>query len=294
MVITQADVYKYTLYPATKEIPHGVIIPCLTEYLRSLYRHSLQAEDYLNELLVDLLISEKRHYELHQHLQYHILNDSLPIAQRLLILSSDYAPAYQLGLDMFYRLNAFPILLKALLEQKEIIEALRLVSPKSHLFEDRHLLPREFLRVAESTKNDQVFYSAFKFFEERNLLLRNDRKFEPSDGCDEYVKAFEKLFGNRDRKDQFYQYDDEDKYIESDDDENDQIIGGIKDEDKVPTISPTPKSVGSGAESPTPLLGSETGSGKPRQGSVGGTGETVTIPEDLTEEDGNDRDSAVQ
>ena len=81
-----------------------------------------------------------------QYLQYHILNDSLPIAERLvsqspmrgifkkclsstsndgclfpqLLLAAEYPPAHQLGMDMLFRLNAFPQLLAVLLKNKEV------------------------------------------------------------------------------------------------------------------------------------------------------------------------------
>ena len=55
----------------------------LTEYMRSIARHNSQCEADLNELLVTLLVEDGRYYELHQFLQYHILTDSLSVADHL-------------------------------------------------------------------------------------------------------------------------------------------------------------------------------------------------------------------
>jgi hypothetical protein len=66
VIISQADIYTHVFIPAIKLIPPSFLISCLTEYLRSIYRHYLNTEDYLNELLVSLLIADKRYYEFHQ------------------------------------------------------------------------------------------------------------------------------------------------------------------------------------------------------------------------------------
>ncbi len=91
-------------------------------------------EDYINDLLVSLLISSHRWYEFHQFLQYHVLTDSLLIANRLLTLSSSYPPAYQLALDMLYRLGASVRLLHVLLQQQQVVTALRLLPKNSTFF----------------------------------------------------------------------------------------------------------------------------------------------------------------
>jgi len=173
-----------------------------------------------------------------------------------------------------------------------------LVSPKSHFFEDKNLLPREFLKAAEATKDSHVFYSTYKFFEQRNLILRNDRKFEINDGCDEYVKEFEKLFGTRQaRKDSFYHYDDDDEYVESGDDEDEKGIS--KDDEKYEkeksvssTSAPHSPSGKKGEETPS-FSRTESDSTKGEQPKVGGTGENVTIPDDLADEDGSPEEMAL-
>ncbi len=116
-------------------------------------------------------------------------------------MGSAYPAAYQLALDMLYRLNAFGSLLSVLLERKQVISALRLASPRSVLFDGTQypgLVPSEFLRVAKETGDPSVFYACYKFFESRNVALRGHPAFASSDGCQSYTSHFLNLFGTPD------------------------------------------------------------------------------------------------
>lgn len=233
IIIHQSDMYFHVFEPARQavlngKIPGGQLIAPVTEYMRSVCRHYLRPESLLNDLLVALLVEEKRYYEFHQYLQYHILNDSPQIAEILLELSSTYPPAYQLGLDMLYRLKEFGRLLKVMLEARQVIAALRLVSHRSPLFDERGLTPRDFLRIA--MEDNQVFYSTFEYFRARNLALRNSPVFIREDGTEEFEQHFQKLFGNEERKKSSYfmdtkKGDDRDDGANSDDDSGPGIIG---------------------------------------------------------------------
>jgi hypothetical protein len=59
------------------------------------------------------------------------------IAERLLEVSRVYEPAYQLALDMLFRLNAVPQLLTVLLTNLEVHTALKLVTPRSPFFDEK-------------------------------------------------------------------------------------------------------------------------------------------------------------
>jgi len=85
-------------------------------------------------------------------------------------------------------------LLRLLLQKNDICTALRLVAARSAIFEEPGLRPADFLKAA-SKGDEAVFYSAFRFFESRNALLRASPAFVPSDGCDEYVRLFQTFFG---------------------------------------------------------------------------------------------------
>lgn len=200
MLVSQLDVFLHVFERARPHIPIAQLIPAVVEYMRSLHRHFLKVDDLLNDLLVSLLLQDGRHYECHQYLQYHILNDSLPIANRLIQCAPVYAPAYQLGIDMLYRLNQIPRLAKVLLQRGEVLAALKLVpsfraGAAGGLFDTWGLFPRDFLQVASNTGCDVTFYHTYRFFEQRNVALRGQTAFVSGDGCDEFVRAFQDKFG---------------------------------------------------------------------------------------------------
>lgn len=195
IIISQLDVY-HSIFLSLHEdnCPADILIPAVVEYLRSVCRHYLRPERVLNELLVNLLVSDKRYYELHQYLQYHILTDSLPIAEKLIDLADIYPAAYQLGLDMLYRLNAFSRLLQLLLKDHQVVAALTLVSHRSSFLNEPGLQSKDFLRIAAENDDVNIFYSTYKFFQSRNTLLRGNPAFIPEDQCTEYVAIFDKIF----------------------------------------------------------------------------------------------------
>jgi hypothetical protein len=77
----------------------------LARYIRSLNHFSLPVQHFLYELVINLLVRHNRYYQLHQFLQYHVVNDSKHVACLLLSLEGAYAPAFQLALDMLKRLH---------------------------------------------------------------------------------------------------------------------------------------------------------------------------------------------
>lgn len=201
-LISQMDIFVHVFSRAQGHIPLEQLIPVVVEYLRSIHRHFLKTEDVLNDLLVSLLLQARRYFEFHQFLQYHILNDSLPIANRLIGIASVYPPAYQLGIDMLYRLGQIPRLAKVLLQHQQVLAALQLVpsfrSPAAGGFFDTWgLYPRDFLQVAFNTGCEMTFFQAYRFFEQRNLALRGTAGFVVGDGCEEFVHAFSAIFGGK-------------------------------------------------------------------------------------------------
>ena len=58
-----------------------------------------------------------------------------------------------------------------------------------------HVSARKFLDAAMKTGNRLVFFSVFKFFEERNLRLYGTPTFPPNELCDVYCQYFFATFG---------------------------------------------------------------------------------------------------
>ena len=196
MLISQMDVFLHVFERARPYIPLTQLIPVVVEYLRSIHRHFLKTEDILNDLLVSLLLQAGHTYNLHQYLQYHILNDSLPIANRLISVAPVYPPAYQLGIDMLFRLNQLPRLIRVLLQHHQVLGALQLIpSFRAPFLDTPGLTARDFLTVARDQHDPMVFYHCFRFFENRNSALRGTASFIAGDGCDEFVQQYQEQFG---------------------------------------------------------------------------------------------------
>jgi len=118
----------------------------------------------------------------------------------MLSLESDYPPSYQLALDMLKRLNtANEEIIEVLLSKRQLLPALRYIRA---IGAEDSLSPRKFLEAATNPEDSMLFYTVYKFFEQRNMRLRGSPDFAPGEHCEAYVKKFEILFGSN-RKGQF-------------------------------------------------------------------------------------------
>ncbi|XP_041440051.1 regulator of MON1-CCZ1 complex isoform X2 [Xenopus laevis] len=178
-VIDQSDMYTHVLSVFTdlKEAPHKFIIAVLMEYIRSLNQFQIPVQHYLYELVIKTLVQHNLFYMLHQFLQYHVLSDSKPLACLLLSLESVYPPAHQLSLDMLKRLStANDEIVEVLLSKQQVLAAMRFVRS---IGGQESASARKFLDAAKQTTDNMLFYTVFRFFEQRNQRLRGNPNFTP-------------------------------------------------------------------------------------------------------------------
>uniref|UniRef100_A0A674AA17 Regulator of MON1-CCZ1 n=1 Tax=Salmo trutta TaxID=8032 RepID=A0A674AA17_SALTR len=196
-VIDQSDMYTHVLssFSEKKDTSHKFIIAVLMEYIRSLNQVQITVQHYLYELVIKMLVQHNLFYMLHQFLQYHVLSDSKPLACLLLSLESTYPPAHQLSLDMLKRLStANDEIVEVLLSRQQVLGALRFIrSVGGH----DNISARKFLDVARQTADQMLFYTIFRFFEQRNLRLRGSPSFNPGEHCEEHVVYFKQVFGEQ-------------------------------------------------------------------------------------------------
>ncbi|RWS28618.1 uncharacterized protein B4U80_07231 [Leptotrombidium deliense] len=177
----------------TTELNDDFVAAVLFEYINSLVSLQIAVQYFIYELLINVLIRSNRFYQLHQFLQYHVFSDSKPLACLLLSLHPKYPHAIQLSLDMFKRLSvAHEDIVDIFLSQFEVIRALRYVQRHGNV---DNISARKFLEFALNSGDSRVFYSIFKFFEERNLRLRGSPSFVRGEHCEMFVEHFQKLFG---------------------------------------------------------------------------------------------------
>ncbi|KAM9417153.1 regulator of MON1-CCZ1 complex-like isoform 2-T2 [Salvelinus alpinus] len=196
-VIDQSDMYTHVLssFSEKKDTCHKFIIAVLMEYIRSLNQVQITVQHYLYELVIKMLVQHNLFYMLHQFLQYHVLSDSKPLACLLLSLESTYPPAHQLSLDMLKRLStANDEIVEVLLSRHQVLGALRFIrSVGGH----DNISARKFLDAARQTADQMLFYTIFRFFEQRNLRLRGSSSFNPGEHCEEHVVYFKQVFGEQ-------------------------------------------------------------------------------------------------
>jgi len=184
IIISQEDIFTHVLLPIEEEkqqgLDHKYMVSVLTEYIRSLNYNHITVEPFLYELLINYLVSNKRYYQLHQLLQYHVLTDSVHVACQLLSIESTYPPAYQLALDMLKRIHTNAEILEVLLTKKQILAALKFVRQHKNL----KVVPARFLDLAISEEST-LFYTVYKFFEQRKELTPE---------CAPYTAKFKEMF----------------------------------------------------------------------------------------------------
>lgn len=188
-VIDQADMYAHVFLPLDDDkttTNSKYFIAVVTEYIRSLGYYHMPIEDYIFKLLISVLVQDKRYYQLHQFLQYHIIDDSVHVACQLLSLEKQYPPAYQLALDMLKRLLSrsnvvADQIVEVLLTSGQFLPALRFID--SH--KDVRYSVRRILEAAFSSGDDTLFYSVYRFFEKRGEITNE---------CSAYTQSYHLLF----------------------------------------------------------------------------------------------------
>lgn len=195
VVIDQSDMYThvFSVFEDNKSIKYKFMVAVLIEYIRSLSENNITVQHYLYELIINILVHNNCFYQLHQFLQYHVLQDSKPLACLMLSLESVYPPAHQLALDMLKRLStANEEIIEVLLSKQQLLPALRFI--RSVNIVDA-VSSRKLLEAAMNTDDAMLFYTVFKFFEQRNIKIRGNPRFQRGEHCEMYVKHFEGLFG---------------------------------------------------------------------------------------------------
>jgi Regulator of MON1-CCZ1 complex, C-terminal len=174
LIVEQSDVYTHVFLPIGDELSldHKYVVAVITEYIRSLNWHRVNPQHFLYELIIDNLVRHNRFCQLHQYLQFHVIADSVPVACQLLSLESTYSPAYQLAMDMFKRLCSPEQIVEVLLMRSQLLPALRVV--QAHNVSPQRIPRHRFLKAAAALDDSTLFFTVYRFFEQRKELPSND------------------------------------------------------------------------------------------------------------------------
>ncbi|EGD76571.1 hypothetical protein PTSG_07688 [Salpingoeca rosetta] len=174
--VSQLDVYVHLLSAIreTESMDNRTFVAVLLEYIRSLHEHDISVEHNVYDLLFAALVEDGRFYQLHQFLQYHVIDDDKYLACRLLSIKDQYQPALQLAMDMFKRLgDSQEEIFHVLLTQQQIVTAmhyLRELGPAVNIRTPGSRL----LKAVQAMGDPSLFLSAFEFFQERRRKHPND------------------------------------------------------------------------------------------------------------------------
>jgi hypothetical protein len=179
--IDQSEMYSNVfclLESSDVVIPEAFGAAVLFEYILSLTLNEVPIQYLTYERLINHLIKCKMIYQLQQFLQYHVFQDSKPLACLLLSLQDYCENATQLALDMFKRLSIpYEDMIDVYLSVNShvsVLRALRYVTQNGSL---DSVSARKFLEVAKNSLDDRNFFIVYKLFELRNVKTRGAPDF---------------------------------------------------------------------------------------------------------------------
>ncbi|KAJ3158497.1 hypothetical protein HDU86_002722 [Geranomyces michiganensis] len=196
---TQELLFTSVFNPLANDVnfPSVYLTSCLLEYIASVSVAARQkVQPCFHELLSDLLLRDHRHSELHQLVQYNVIEDSLPVARRLLSRSEVYKPFRQLGLDMLKRLDANNEVADELLNRGEFLEALRYAVSRGVT----SVPPTSFLEAALQSEDRTLFLNTYKCLEDRGMMTAPHADqavagLPPGSAAGRYVSVFREMWG---------------------------------------------------------------------------------------------------
>lgn len=184
--IDQSEMYSNVfclLESSDVVIPEAFGAAVLFEYILSLTLNEVPIQYLTYERLINHLIKCRMIYQLQQFLQYHVFQDSKPLACLLLSLQDYCENATQLALDMFKRLSIpYEDMIDVYLSVNShvsVLRALRYVTQNGSL---DSVSARKFLEVAKNSLDDKNFFIVYKLFELRNMKTRGSPDFAEGKG----------------------------------------------------------------------------------------------------------------
>ncbi|CAG9318874.1 C18orf8_2 [Blepharisma stoltei] len=132
-VILQTDMHKEIFAPLYRErLDFDYLTKVILLYNKSLIDEDIQVHQVLQILLAKVLIESQNFVLLQQLFEHNMFNDNGDFANLMIELSKGtnsicYPPAFQIGIDMLYRLESYGALAEAFLNNGMIFEALQLL-----------------------------------------------------------------------------------------------------------------------------------------------------------------------
>ena len=149
-IIMQSDMYKFVFVPIDEAGSLSTIelVSVLVEYVRGLKKSNVPVHNFIQKLLIELLVKDNNFSMLHQLIQFKVIGDSQLTALQMLHISEKYPPAYQISLDILKRLNDYDLLCEVLLSRKDVSRVLELMMENC----EKHPFKISYAQVFEAGK----------------------------------------------------------------------------------------------------------------------------------------------
>ncbi|KAE9552963.1 hypothetical protein FO519_003840 [Halicephalobus sp. NKZ332] len=162
----------------------------LLEFLLILKKTKSNIHNYLPELLIMVMSEAQEYARLQQILQHRIIDDSKFLAFRLIEISKNYPPFFQLAIDMLARRGNTEHIVSLLLEKNQVIDAIRCLKDPSTV--DPQLCLK-ILETAWRSNSRQIKYTVYSYLHDvvkLSFLDSGNPQFE------KFGREFKSLFDN--------------------------------------------------------------------------------------------------
>lgn len=171
VIINQSDMCLQVFH-YIEEKPYAEDI--LMVYLQSLSKHQIAAQDEISKIITKELIRNENYKTLEMLVEFSLISETKIMACFLLSYSKLSPIINQTALDMLKKISANEIIVEVLLEVGHVIDALRIAKT---LPNSDNISARKYLEAAQKSANPNIFYSVFKYFQQRNLKQRGKVDF---------------------------------------------------------------------------------------------------------------------
>eukprot|EP00755_Sulcionema_specki_P009457 Sspe_Gene.43751::Locus_21370_Transcript_1_1_Confidence_1.000_Length_2508::g.43751::m.43751 len=195
LVVEQVDIWRDVFTPVHEDrrLEPQYFNAAFMEYVRSLSVNQIRLKDELQRFLVDILIysTPPNYPKLHQYLQYHVIEDTLPIALQLLKLEELYPPSFQLSLDMLCRLKAFPEIVEILITRGHLVRAVEIMNHNNV----KNIDPSFILSRAADEDDPLVLSALVDLMKKYNVGVRGIQGMPPTERCPKFEEKYLKVLG---------------------------------------------------------------------------------------------------
>ncbi|KAI8899536.1 colon cancer-associated protein Mic1-like-domain-containing protein [Globomyces pollinis-pini] len=192
----QDDMFCHVFTPLATKIPSDYFIQCLLEFIECQMFYEQSVKSFIYDLLVHSLFESNSFVQLHQLIQFHIIPDSIPLAQRL-VSNSENLSNLEMGINMLKRLECHNDVLSILTAKGSLLDAI-LYAQQSHTL--KFISPLPFLESALNTGDNTLFLNVYRCFEEHGLIplamtIDDDSITGHRNGIARYISIFREIWG---------------------------------------------------------------------------------------------------